>query len=208
MSPPAENARSPVAVTTMRVTAESSRQAASCAASARTIGWVTAFRACGRLRVTRPAAPRRSNRMSGLELMLRPDYPQASRVSTRPRIDCPVLRPTRGSAMEPSAIPGSYGPGETCKEAALRQRMKQRRADAGLRKALVQRFWRTARRFWTEEARAVAWLMTVSLVVITVLQLFIQYRINVWNRDIFDAIEKKNAGVVLSQAMLFIPLAV
>jgi len=86
--------------------------------------------------------------------------------------------------------------------------MKQRRADAGLRKALVQRFWRTARRFWTEEARAVAWLMTVSLVVITVLQLFIQYRINVWNRDIFDAIEKKNAGVVLSQAMLFIPLAV
>src|SRR5262249_7294113 len=103
---------------------------------------------------------------------------------------------------------GVYGRGETCKGAAPGQRMKNRRADAGVRKALVQRFWRTARRFWTEEARAVAWLMTISLVVITCLQLLIQYRINVWNRDIFDAIEKKNAAAVVTEAMLFVPLAV
>ena len=48
-----------------RVTAGSSRQASSCARSARTMTSVTALSACGRLSVTSPAAPRRSNRISG-----------------------------------------------------------------------------------------------------------------------------------------------
>src|SRR5262245_31861970 len=64
MSPPAENARSPAAVIITRVTAGSSAQRSSCARSATTMGWVTALSAFGRLSVTTPAAPRRSNRIS------------------------------------------------------------------------------------------------------------------------------------------------
>ena len=40
-----------------------------------------------------------------------------------------------------------------------------------------------------------------------VAQIAISYRINVWNREIFDAMEKKNGAAVLYQSGLFIPLA-
>ncbi len=40
-----------------------------------------------------------------------------------------------------------------------------------------------------------------------VAQLIIQYRLNVWNRDVFDALEKKDGAIVMYQAMLFAPLA-
>ena len=39
-------------------------------------------------------------------------------------------------------------------------------------------------------------------------QLFIQYRLNVWNRDIFNALEQKDISLVGWLAMLFVPLAV
>ena len=75
------------------------------------------------------------------------------------------------------------------------------------RRALVQRYWRTARGFWSGQARTVAWLLTGSLLVIVFAQLYIQYRINLWNRDIFNAIEKRDASIVLAQALILIPLA-
>src|SRR3954454_13147727 len=64
MSPPAEKALAPAAVTITRVTAGSSAQASSCARKASTMPCVTALSACGRLSVTIPAAPRREKRMS------------------------------------------------------------------------------------------------------------------------------------------------
>ena len=75
------------------------------------------------------------------------------------------------------------------------------------RAALTQRFWQTAKGFWSGEARRIAWILTIGLLVVALAQVFIQYRINVWNREIFDAIEKKEAGAVLTQALIFIPLA-
>lgn len=39
------------------------------------------------------------------------------------------------------------------------------------------------------------------------IQLAVQYRLNVWNRDLFNAIEKKDGQGILSQAMVFLPLA-
>lgn len=79
---------------------------------------------------------------------------------------------------------------------------------ASVRGALVRRFWRTARGFWNSEIRAVAWLLTVALIVLVCAQLFIQYRINVWNREIFDAIERKDGASILTQAIVFLPLAI
>jgi putative ATP-binding cassette transporter len=48
--------------------------------------------------------------------------------------------------------------------------------------------------------------LTGSLVAILFIQLFVQYRINVWNRDIFNALEQKSASDVLEQAVIYLPL--
>ena len=85
--------------------------------------------------------------------------------------------------------------------------MTEQLSEEDARAALTQRFWRTAGGFWFGEARLIAWILTVGLVLVTLVQVYVQYRINVWNREIFDAIEKKDPGIVLTQALIFIPLA-
>jgi vitamin B12/bleomycin/antimicrobial peptide transport system ATP-binding/permease protein len=75
-------------------------------------------------------------------------------------------------------------------------------------RSLTQRFWRTAHGFWTGDQRRVARIMTVSLIALIVLQTFIAYQLNVWNRNLFDGMEKKDGAVVLRQAIIFAPLAV
>lgn len=76
------------------------------------------------------------------------------------------------------------------------------------RKPLVRRFWRDARGFWSApESWKVAWLMTACLIALVVGQLVFQYQLNVWNKAIFDALEKKDAPAVLRQAIIFGPLA-
>jgi putative ATP-binding cassette transporter len=76
------------------------------------------------------------------------------------------------------------------------------------RQYLLASFWETALGFWRKDAGPRAWLLTASLVVVTLVNLYVQYRINVWNRDVFDALEKKDASKVLMQAMIFLPLTV
>ena len=77
------------------------------------------------------------------------------------------------------------------------------------KKPLVRRFWMTARGFWSSKRSwKVAWLMTAVLIALVVGQLIFQYQLNVWNKAIFDALEKKDAATVGRQAMLFIPLCV
>jgi|RhiMetdeSRZDD1v2_1073273.scaffolds.fasta_scaffold03096_12 vitamin B12/bleomycin/antimicrobial peptide transport system ATP-binding/permease protein len=75
-------------------------------------------------------------------------------------------------------------------------------------RSLTQRFWHTAHGFWTGDQRRVAWILTGSLIALIVLQTFIAYQLNVWNRNLFDAMEKKDGAVVLRQAIVFVPLAV
>src|SRR5260370_16507530 len=43
--------------------------------------------------------------------------------------------------------------------------------------------------------------------VIVVLQLVVQYWLNFWNRDFFNALEQKDGTALLEQALLFLPLA-
>src|ERR1043165_4063996 len=85
--------------------------------------------------------------------------------------------------------------------------MSQHAPDRQQQKALVRRFWLSARHFWTGDQRRIAWLMTGSLFALVVAQLVVQYRLNIWNREIFDALEKKDGAVVLYQSGLFVPLA-
>src|ERR1043166_348273 len=75
-------------------------------------------------------------------------------------------------------------------------------------KQLVRRFWRAARGFWSApNSWKVAWLMTALLIALVIGQLVFQYQLNVWNKTIFDALEKKDAATVLRQAMIFVPIA-
>src|SRR5436309_10366712 len=86
--------------------------------------------------------------------------------------------------------------------------MPQSSVEREQQKPLVRRFWHTARGFWSsEKSWKVAWLMTAVLVALVIGQLVFQYQLNLWNKAIFDALEKKDGPTVLRQALIFIPLA-
>src|SRR4051794_19282200 len=86
--------------------------------------------------------------------------------------------------------------------------MAQNAVEREQQKPLVRRFWRTARGFWSSKRSwKVAWLMTACLILLVVAQLFFSYQLNLWNKAIFDALEKKDSATVLHQAMIFVPLA-
>ena len=56
----------------------------------------------------------------------------------------------------------------------------------------LRRFWRGARGFWRGRNGIIAWSLIGGLVVCTVLQVVVQYRLNHWNRDFFNALEFRN----------------
>ncbi len=74
-----------------------------------------------------------------------------------------------------------------------------------LNKSLVRRFAASARGFW--RGRGIAWYLTGGVLVFVLVQLFFQYQLNIWNRSIFDALEKKDGSAVFSIALTFFPLA-
>jgi putative ATP-binding cassette transporter len=52
----------------------------------------------------------------------------------------------------------------------------------------------------------IAWALTAGLVALAVLQLLVQYRLNLWNRDFFNALERRDRDALWDQARLFLPL--
>ena len=73
---------------------------------------------------------------------------------------------------------------------------------------LLTRFWISARGYWGRGGDRLAWLFTIGLLVLIVANVGFQYGINVWNRAIFDAIEKRDAATVYYLAAVFFPLAI
>ena len=65
-------------------------------------------------------------------------------------------------------------------------------------RARLARFWASARGFWSGTSAMVAWPLTVGLVVIAVSQLTVQYRLNYWNRDFFNALARRDSGAGIS----------
>lgn len=68
----------------------------------------------------------------------------------------------------------------------------------------VRRFWRAAGGFWHG---ATAWTLLAALVIGVVLQVAVQYRINFWNRDFFNALEARDGGQIWRQAQILMALA-
>lgn len=81
-------------------------------------------------------------------------------------------------------------------------------ADDRPRKSLFGRYWAAASRFWTGRAARVSWPLTIGLVLVVLAQIGVQYRLNYWNRDFFDALERRDAAALWAQVELFVPLAV
>src|SRR5262249_53406036 len=75
-------------------------------------------------------------------------------------------------------------------------------------RARLVRFWGSAGGFWGGKSAMVAWPLTVGLVVIAVSQLSVQYRLNYWNRDFFNALARRDGGALWHQVAVFVPLAV
>jgi putative ATP-binding cassette transporter len=73
---------------------------------------------------------------------------------------------------------------------------------------LLKRFWISAKGFWGVTGDRLAWLFTLGLVILIVTNVGFQYGINVWNRAIFDAIEKRDAAGVFHLSAIFFPLAI
>jgi vitamin B12/bleomycin/antimicrobial peptide transport system ATP-binding/permease protein len=81
-------------------------------------------------------------------------------------------------------------------------------ADDLRRRFLLKRFWQSARGFWSGTDKRAAWFLTCTLLATIAVQLVIQYQLTVWNRVIFDALEKRDAGIIWFQAMIFPVLVV
>jgi vitamin B12/bleomycin/antimicrobial peptide transport system ATP-binding/permease protein len=72
---------------------------------------------------------------------------------------------------------------------------------------LFWEFWACASGFWKGKHARVSWPLTVGLVMLALAQIGVQYRLNYWNRDFFNALERRDAVQLWEEAWLFAPLA-
>ena len=78
--------------------------------------------------------------------------------------------------------------------------------DQQTRQYLLARFWDAALGFWQRHGERTAWLLTSLLVALAFVNLALQYRLNVWHRLMFDALDRRDGGGVLRQTVWFFPL--
>jgi ABC-type uncharacterized transport system fused permease/ATPase subunit len=81
-------------------------------------------------------------------------------------------------------------------------------ADDLRRRHLLRRFWTSAKGFWGKDGYRSAWPLSGGMLLIIVLNLATLYGMNVWNRGIFDALDKRNSERVLELALIYFPLLV
>ncbi|MGK7867765.1 ABC transporter ATP-binding protein/permease [Falsiroseomonas sp. E2-1-a20] len=69
---------------------------------------------------------------------------------------------------------------------------------------LMRRFWRLARGYYTSPGdRRQAWLLTLAVVGLTLFQIGVQVRFNLWNRDFFNALENRDRVAFFGQMWMF-----
>src|SRR5579863_4501019 len=73
---------------------------------------------------------------------------------------------------------------------------------------LLTRFWISARGYWGRKGDRLAIPFSAGLLVLIVGTVGFQYGINVWNRSMFDAIERRDASPVYHLTAMFFPLAI
>jgi putative ATP-binding cassette transporter len=71
---------------------------------------------------------------------------------------------------------------------------------------LTFRYWESASGFWRGPSARLAWALTALLVAIVVVQLLVQYGLNLWYRHFFDAFGRRDGSALWLQTLIFIPL--
>ncbi|TAY35787.1 ABC transporter ATP-binding protein/permease [Rhizobium leguminosarum] len=79
-------------------------------------------------------------------------------------------------------------------------------AEQARKRYLLKRFWISARRYWGRGGDKFAWPFSIGLLAMIGMNVGFQYGINLWNRGIFDAIERHDAGTVYFLSAVFVPL--
>jgi putative ATP-binding cassette transporter len=101
------------------------------------------------------------------------------------------------------AAPRRDGDGELRRRASDHKRTIPRERHA----KLLRRFWTSASGYWQAPGSGLARALTGLLLAIALLQVLIQYSLNVWNRGFFDAIGRRDGAALIEQTLLFVPLA-
>jgi len=86
--------------------------------------------------------------------------------------------------------------------------LTQEEAEEVRKNYLLTRFWISARGYWGRNGDRLAWMFSIGLLILIVANVGFQYGINVWNRAIFDAIEKRDGAGVYHLTAIFFPLAI
>ncbi|MDA5635024.1 MULTISPECIES: ABC transporter ATP-binding protein/permease [Rhizobium/Agrobacterium group] len=79
-------------------------------------------------------------------------------------------------------------------------------AEQARKRYLLKRFWISARGYWSRRGDGLAWPFSLGLLAMIGINVGFQYGINIWNRGIFDAIEKRDASTVYFLGSIFPPL--
>jgi putative ATP-binding cassette transporter len=74
------------------------------------------------------------------------------------------------------------------------------------RRLLLHRFWQSAGGFWRGRGSRVSWTLTAGILFTILLNLAASYGMNVWNRAVFDALEKHDSSRVLFMSLIYFPL--
>ena len=114
----------------------------------------------------------------------------------------PIIVPVT-AAPQRRAI-GTYGRSQHGRGTQKGTRWLQE-ADQHTRQYLLARFWEAALGFWRTGSGSTAWLLTLAVIAIALVDLGMRYRLNLWHRAMFDALDTRDGSGVLSQSMLYFP---
>jgi vitamin B12/bleomycin/antimicrobial peptide transport system ATP-binding/permease protein len=76
------------------------------------------------------------------------------------------------------------------------------------RHLLLQRFWKSATGFWRSGGGRHSWVLSATISTTVLLSLAAAYGMNIWNRKIFDALERREGATVLYWSIIYFPLLV
>ena len=71
------------------------------------------------------------------------------------------------------------------------------------RRLLLRRFWQSAARYWGKDGARLSWVLPGLILMTVLLNLAAAYGMNVWNRAIFDALEKRDGATVLFLTLVY-----
>src|SRR5688572_17780605 len=123
------------------------------------------------------------------------------------KVAAPSTTPS-GKIKDPQSASSSEASSETDKSHASKDKIKASE-DAGAdteklrRRYLLRRFWQTASGFWGGSRNRLAWILSAALLLIILFNIAASYGMNLWNRAIFDALERKESENVLRLSMIY-----